>query len=279
MNIKIKKNRKMRSNKIIFERSRPISKNNFNLTSSTLASKPFTHTFQMSSNTFYQQDSSLLQNNFENKKNDKKLNHIKKKLGLSLDNKPIKITTTEPTFFSSNKKYIKPPLGPLKRKNSFIPFTKIKSPFSNEGREINLYKKIFYFFREKKKKFARDIKLIHNKLNLEYAETDEQFDQMLAKYNIELIKKGEKIKHFSGPTFSEIQLKDLQQKVKFMKSVVDYTYPDMVLFKVKQTEKLLKIKNENYKVLEPFKRTDLNNKNNENLLKEYLNRAIKITKV
>ena len=131
----------------------------------------------------------------------------------------------------------------------------------------------------RKKKIARDIKLIHNKLNLEYAETDEQFDQMLAKYNMELIKKGEKIKHFSGPTFSEIQLKDLQQKVKFMKSVVDYTYPDMVLFKVKQTEKLLKIKNENYKVLEPFKITDLNNKNNENLLKEYLNRAIKITKV
>ena len=269
----------MKSNKIIFERNRPKSKNIFNVTSSTLTSKPFTHTFQMSSNTFYEQDSSLLQNYIDKNKNDKKLNFIKKKLGLSLDNKPIKITTTEPTFFSHNKKYIKPSLEPLKRKNSFIPFTKIKSPFSNEGREINLYKKIFYFFKEKKKKFARDIKLIHNKLNLEYAETDEQFDQMLAKYNMELIKKGEKIKHFSGPTFSEIQLKDLQQKVKFMKSVVDYTYPDMVLFKVKQTEKLLKIKNENYKVLEPFKITDLNNKNNENLLKEYLNRAIKITKV
>ena len=170
-------------------------------------------------------------------------------------------------------------MHPLKRENSYIPFTKVKSPFSHQSREMFLYKRIFYFFAEKKKKYARDIKLIHNKLNLEYAETDEQFDQRLMKHNIELIKKGEKIKHFSGPTFSEIQLKDLQQKVKFMKSVVDYTYPDMVLFKVKQTEKLLKIKNENYKVLEPFKRTDLNNKNNENLLKEYLNRAIKITKV
>ncbi len=269
----------MRSNKIIFERSRPISKNNFNLTSSTLASKPFTHTFQMSSNTFYQQDSSLLQNNFENKKNDKKLNHIKKKLGLSLDNKPIKITTTEPTFFSSNKKYIKPPLGPLKRKNSFIPFTKIKSPFSNEGREINLYKKIFYFFREKKKKYARDIKIIQNKLNIDYAESEEAYEQKLNKHNLELVKKGEKIKHFSGPTFSEVQLKELQKKVKFMKSVVDYSYPDMVLFKVKQTEKLIKIKDKNYNVLEPFKVTDLHNKMKENMLKDYLNGAIEVTKI
>ena len=127
----------MKSNKIIFERNRPKSKNIFNVTSSTLTSKPFTHTFQMSSNTFYEQDSSLLQNYIDKNKNDKKLNFIKKKLGLSLDNKPIKITTTEPTFFSHNKKYIKPSLEPLKRKNSFIPFTKIKSPFSNEGREIN----------------------------------------------------------------------------------------------------------------------------------------------
>ena len=279
MNIKIKKNFNMKSNKIIFERSRPISNINFNLTSSTFASKPSTHTFQMSSNTFYQHDSSLLQSNLENKKNDKKLNHIKKKLGISLDNKPIKITSTEPTFLSFNKKYIKPSLGPLKRKNSFIPFTKVKSPFSNEGREINLYKRIFYFFSEKKKKFARDIKLIHNKLNLEYAETDVQFDQMLAKHNLELVKKGEKIKHYSGPTFSEIQLKDLQKKVKFMKSVVDYSYPDMVLFKVKQTEKLIKIKDKNYNVLEPFKVTDLNNKKKENMLKDYLNGAIDVTKI
>ena len=263
-----------KSNKLVLESSRPESKRTFNVTSTSLYSRPTRHTFFMSSNNFTEQDSTVLPK-FEKKK---KLKKTREKLGLNIQC-PITVLKTEPSISVPNKKYIRPEIGPIKRKDSFIPYTKVKSPFSNEGRELNLYKKIFYFFAEKKKKFARDIKLIHNKLNLEYAETDEQFDQMLAKYNMELIKKGEKIKHFSGPTFSEIQLKDLQQKVKFMKSVVDYTYPDMVLFKVKQTEKLLKIKNENYKVLEPFKITDLNNKNNENLLKEYLNRAIKITKV
>ena len=170
-------------------------------------------------------------------------------------------------------------MHPLKRENSYIPFTKVKSPFSHQSREMFLYKRIFYFFAEKKKKYARDIKLIHNKLNLEYAETDEQFDQRLMKHNLELIKKGEKIKHFSGPTFSEIKLKELQTKVKFMKSVTDYAYPDMVLFKVKQTEKLIKIKDKNYNVLEPFKVTDLHNKMKENMLKDYLNGAIEVTKI
>ena len=263
-------------NKIFLNLPKQDIKHHFNITSSSFTSRPTRNIFLMSSNNFFEQNKSLFPS--LNIEKEKILNKTKENLGLNIQC-PIHYTSTEPSISIPNQKYIKPELGSIKRKNSLIPFTKIKSPFSNEGREINLYKKIFYFFREKKKKFARDIKLIHNKLNLEYAETDEQFDQMLAKYNMELIKKGEKIKHFSGPTFSEIQLKDLQQKVKFMKSVVDYTYPDMVLFKVKQTEKLLKIKNENYKVLEPFKRTDLNNKNNENLLKEYLNRAIKITKV
>ena len=263
-------------NKIFLNLPKQEIRHHFNITSSSFTSRPSRNKFLVSSNNFFEHNKSLFPS--INIENEKILNKTKENLRLNIQC-PIHYTSTEPSISVPNQKYIKPPLGSIKRKNSLIPNTKIKSPFSNEGREINLYKKIFYFFREKKKKFARDIKLIHNKLNLEYAETDEQFDQMLAKYNMELIKKGEKIKHFSGPTFSEIQLKDLQQKVKFMKSVVDYTYPDMVLFKVKQTEKLLKIKNENYKVLEPFKITDLNNKNNENLLKEYLNRAIKITKV
>ena len=64
-----------------------------------------------------------------------------------------------------------------------------------------------------------------------------------------------------------------------MKSVVDYSYPDMVLFKVKQTEKLLKIKSNENKILEPFKIKDLKLKNKEQLMKDYLNDAIHITKV
>ena len=193
----------------------------------------------------------------------------------------VDLITSDTKLYINKKreKYKFPQLGSLKRKNSLIPFTKIKSPFSNQSREMFLFKKIFYFFSEKKKKYTKDIKLINNKLNLEYAENEEQFDKRLIKHNFNLLKKGEKIKHFSGPTFSEIKLNELQNKVKFIKSVTDYSYPDMVLFKVQQSEKMLKIKNKNYKILEPFKQKDLQNQIQQKYLKDYLNDAIVIQKV
>ena len=251
-------------------------KHHFNITSSSFTSRPTRNIFLVSSNNFLEENKSLFPS--LHSENEKILNKIKENLRLNIQC-PIHYTSTEPSIFIPNHKYIKPPLGSIERKNSLIPNTKIKSPFSNEGREINLYKKIFYFFREKKKKYARDIKIIQNKLNIDYAESEEAYEQKLNKHNLELVKKGEKIKHFSGPTFSEVQLKELQKKVKFMKSVVDYSYPDMVLFKVKQTEKLIKIKDKNYNVLEPFKVTDLNNKIKENMLKDYLTGAINFTKI
>jgi hypothetical protein len=64
-----------------------------------------------------------------------------------------------------------------------------------------------------------------------------------------------------------------------MKSVTDYSYPDMVLFKVQQSEKMLKIKNKNFKILEPFKQKDLQNQIKQKYLKDYLNYAIDIQKV
>ena len=263
-------------NKIFLNLPKQEIKHHFNITSSSFTSRPSRNKFLVSSNNFFEHNKSLFPS--INIENEKILNKTKENLRLNIQC-PIHYTSTEPSISVPNQKYIKPPLGSIKRKNSLIPNTKIKSPFSNEGREINLYKRIFYFFAEKKKKYARDIKIIQNKLNIDYAESEEAYEQKLNKHNLELIKKGEKIKHFSGPTFSEVQLKDLQKKVKFMKSVVDYSYPDMVLFKVKQTEKLLKIKNNGNKILEPFKIKDLKLKNKEKLMKDYLNDAIHITKV
>ena len=260
-------------NKIFLNLPKQDIKHHFNITSSSFTSRPTRNIFLVSSNNFLEENKSLFPS--LHSENEKILNKTRENLRLNIQC-PIHYTSTEPSIFIPNHKYIKPPLGSIERKNSLIPNTKIKSPFSNEGREINLYKKIFYFFREKKKKYVRDIKIIQNKLNIDYAESEEAYEQKLNKHNLELV---EKIKHLSGPTFSEVQLKELQKKVKFMKSVVDYSYPDMVLFKVKQSEKLLKIKNKENKILEPFKIKDLKLKNKEKLMKDYLNDAIHITKV
>ncbi len=253
----------------------PSSKKYFNITTTSHTSQPTNNTLLISRTNFNAETCSFLSGS-DIEKNERRLNKIKEKLRLNVKSADKLLLNSE--LYKQKKKYIPPSLHPLKRENSYIPFTKVKSPFSHQSREMFLYKRIFYFFAEKKKKYARDIKLIHNKLNLEYAETDEQFDQRLMKHNLELIKKGEKIKHFTGPTFAETQLKDLQKKVKFMKSVVDYTYPDMVLFKVKQTDKRILIKNRSRKILEPFKICDYNHKLNQNMLFNYLNSAISISK-
>ncbi len=249
--------------------------NIFDITSNTNTSKPTNHTLLMSNTNLSNENISLFFNNDIKIKN-KKIEKIKQKLRINIKSADRIINDD---INKKREKYKFPQLGSLKRKNSLIPFTKIKSPFSNQSREMFLFKKIFYFFSEKKKKYTKDIKLINNKLNLENAENEEQFDKRLIKHNFNLLKKGEKIKHFSGPTFSEIKLNELQNKVKFIKSVTDYSYPDMVLFKVQQSEKMLKIKNKNYKILEPFKQKDLQNQIQQKYLKDYLNDAIVIQKV
>lgn len=239
-----------------------------------------TNTLFMSSDSYRPENISILIG-VDVKKNENKLIKFKKKLNLNII-KPIHRlvdSLSETTCVSSSLPNL-PKLKPEKRKNNFIPFTKVRSPLSVESREMNLYKRIFYYFAEKKKKFKRDQKkYVNNKINIDYADSEEAYEQRLIKRNIKLLEKGEKIKHFSGPTFSEIKLNELQNKVKFIKSVTDYSYPDMVLFKVQQSEKMLKIKNKNYKILEPFKQKDLQNQIQQKYLKDYLNDAIVIQKV
>ena len=238
-----------------------------------------TNTLFMSSDSYRPDNISILLG-VDIKKNENKLTNFKKKLNLNIQ-KPFNnsiYNNSNSTYFTTNIPNL-PKLKPEKRKNSFIPFTKVKSPFSMESRDMFLYKKIFYYFREKKKNFKRDEKkYINNKLNIDYAENEEAYEQRLIKNNIKLLEKGEKIKHFSGPTFSDLKLKELITKVKFMKNIVDYSYPDMVLFKVKQSDKLLKIKDKNIIKNPPFINADIEKKIEENNLLNHLNKAIYIGK-
>ena len=239
-----------------------------------------TNTLFMSSDSYRPENISILLG-VDIKKNDNKLTKFKKKLNLNIQN-PFNnsiYNKSNSTYFTSSIQNL-PKLKPDKRINSFIPFTKVRSPFCMQSRDMFLYKKIFYYFREKKKKFKRDEKkYINNKLNIDYAENEEAYEQRLIKNNIKLLEKGEKIKHFSGPTFSDLKLKELITKVKFMKNIVDYSYPDMVLFKVKQSDKLLKIKDKTIIKNPPFINADIEKKFEENNLLNHLNKAIDIGKI
>jgi len=253
---------------------------------------PMNNSLQISSsvNHQYYKSSNLPAIDIED--NDKKLENFKTKFNLNIHSpihNNILLKTTE-TFYTekSNNSNKRKYLTTKKEKNKankkkmvelekYIPGTKIKTIFNIEKREEFLYKKIFYYFQDRRKKFKRDEKIINNIINLDYAENLEAYQQRLIKRNNELIKEGKKIKHFSGPNLSEVKGKELMTKAKFMKSVVDYSYPIMVLDKVKEQSKMLKIKNKSLKQYPPFILSDIEKNNNETNFKNYLTETINIT--
>ena len=64
----------------------------------------------------------------------------------------------------------------------------------------------------------------------------------------------------------------------FMKKIVDYAYPNMVLARVRESEKFYKMKNSSDINLPPFKKAQILQKQRNNLLGNYLKQSINIQK-
>lgn len=242
------------------------------------------------STTFYSQKHSNLNQNFQ------KLENYKRYLRLNINSpinnsflNTIETSTSTPTNtlygktfypkFSIKTKKNKEKIRKFKLiepEGEYIPGTKIKTIFTEEARKIYLYKRIFYYFDEIiKKMFNSEHKYINNILNIDYAENEKVYEERLKKINEELIKKGKKIKYFNGPTYSKIKIKELQYGVSFMKCVVDYSYPYMVLARVNETKKDIK-KNRLLFYKPTFKIVDHENKIQETKLKNFLLNSINI---
>ena len=150
--------------------------------------------------------------------------------------------------------------------------TDVLSPFCIEARDEFLFKKIFY--EGEKKKLSRRTNVIDNKLNIFYAENLKQYDKNLIKFNEKLRSKGKRIIHEVGPTPTENKLNTIKKKMKFMKKIVDYAYPNMVLARVRETEKIYKKKNLSDINLPPFKKVENIEKKRNNILGDYLRQSI-----
>lgn len=83
--------------------------------------------------------------------------------------------------------------------------------------------------------------IIDNKLNLFYAENEEQFEKNLKKMNNELYLKGEAIKHNNIKcTYIEDKIKEIKDKITFMKGVSYYSFPSIILKRIEEANKLYK---------------------------------------
>lgn len=110
-------------------------------------------------------------------------------------------------------------------------------PSQKISKDMYLYKKIFYYC-DKKKKIKTE-KILDNKLNIIYSENEHQYQKNLNKLNQIYKTLGKKKIYNIEPSQSENKVKNLQKRVEFMKRVVDYTYPDMVLTKIKEQDKTI----------------------------------------
>lgn len=123
------------------------------------------------------------------------------------------------------------------RKASFDSLITEKSNNNGIQKEKNsnyIYKRIFPnspIFKEK-------VRVIDNKLNIIYSQNEKQYKILLQKRN-NLLRKGNVLILERDSDKIKGQVEDIKTKIKFMKNIMDYSYPSFMLTKLKSWEKNL----------------------------------------
>ena len=119
-----------------------------------------------------------------------------------------------------------------------------------------LYNQIFpKFFTDHKNKYN----VVDNKLNIFYAENDDQFNANLIRKNKKLRKRGKREKKLiiSG-NYVKDKLQEIKRKIGFAKGISDYSIPSIILQKVKYNSKKLQLfKKKKKKFLLPYEEINL----------------------
>ena len=161
------------------------------------------------------------------------------------------------------------------RDKANIQGTEILSPFCKEARDEFLFNKIFNS--EFNRKLPKKFELINNKLNIFYAENEYQYDKKLKKFNDKLRLKGKKIIHNVGPTKDQMKLDKIKTTLGFIKKIFDYSYPNMILARVrKQGKNNKRSLTENN--IPPYKKAELLAKRKNDFLEKYLRMSIDVQK-
>ena len=162
------------------------------------------------------------------------------------------------------------------REKANIQGTEILSPFCKEARDEYLFNKIFNakFNRQMPKRFE----IINNKFNIFYAENENQYSKKMKKLNNKLRLKGKKYFHQIGPTKDQIKLDRIKSTLSFIKKIFDYSYPNMILSKVRKTGKYHEKRSLTENNIPPYKKAELLEKKRNYILGKYLKMSIDVKK-
>ena len=193
----------------------------------------------------------------------------------------IDLSEANTTYFSSfrnNKSNSVKNIHPIR--NEYIPFNilrKKKEKLKLNKDFLNLkYKDIF---KNENKIFKQKKEILNNKYNLIYSNSEQEYRERLQKLNIFKLNKGLFIAHDSK--IDDITLKEkkkvnsLIEKIKYMKSIIDYSYP--IIISEKNRMKSQHIKHFSFKSF-PFYIDIEKKKDDENKkLYKYISNSITIT--
>ena len=200
--------------------------------------------------------------------NENNINKINNANNINSDNNINKFKS----IISDSFNYVPRNLPMFLREKFNIKGTTILSPFCIEARDDFLFKKLLYD--KEKKNILKRKDIVDNKLNIFYAENQNQYDKNLLKHNLKLKRKGKKVFHNIGPSQTEMRLTKIKSKMNFMKKIIDYAYPNMVLARVRESERV--IRKNNLSELPPFKRVEIMKKKKNAILGDFLRKSINI---
>jgi hypothetical protein len=220
------------------------------------------------SNTLVKNDSS---NSFKILPKLKSLNNLETKFGIK--NVKNEETSFDSTLNNKNDSSLKLPNISISTTN----LNKKKLNINNFEDSEQKRKEVEYDYRSifsSSNLFKEKVRYIDNKLNIVYCQNESQYKFIMEKRN-KLLKNGSVLKFEEDSEKVKGQVKDIKEKIKFMKNVMDFSYPGFMLTKIKSWEKNLS--NQKHDTLPtPYENQKNQIKKRNNLRTDYLKQNLKI---
>ena len=162
------------------------------------------------------------------------------------------------------------------KNNTKFPKISIIPSSSNDLKQKNnnldyLYRSIFY----KSILFRPKPRYIDNRLNLVYSENESQYKLLMEKRSKVMNEKGIFLRFDEDSEKIKERVNVIKTKIKFMKNIMDYSYPSFMLTKIKVWGKELQ-KNKTEEKLTPFEEQKNLIKNRNILRTNYLQKNLKV---
>lgn len=157
--------------------------------------------------------------------------------------------------------------------NSNIKFMNNNISSDVDQKDEYIYNNIF----SKSPLFKPKPRFLDNKLNLIYSENEKQYNLIMARRNKLMKEKGSILKFDKDSEKIKDRVNDIKSKIKFMKSVMDFSYPGLMISKIKSWGK--DFQNQNYQrneKLTPFEEQKMQIRRKNILRTNYLKQNMQV---